>query len=318
MTEFLQTLFSPLVLKITLSSVAFLSVFILIYTIVPDESQAAARKRLGVTEDSAKPDRIALFRWFHPFYVTVLHSFYSDLMPARLIRYLERQRPIYQRKLITANVRDEITPDEFVAFKVVMSFVLSGLVVFIAAEIGRPISWPLWPFIMVVGFYAADLWLAEVITIRRRQITRAMPYTLDLLTLSVEAGLDFIAAIQRLAQRSKNNALVVEFGHMLKEIRLGTSRSDALRSLADRLQIEEISSFTTLLIQADQLGASIGTVLRAQSDQLRTKRFQAAEVAGARASQLVLFPLVLFIFPAIFIIVLGPTVLNFLAGGLLR
>ena len=154
-----------------------------------------------------------------------------------------------------------------------------------------------------------------MIATRRKAIVRALPYTLDLLTLSVEAGLDFIAAIQRLIQRARPNALLTEFNHMLREIRLGTSRSDALRSLADRLQIEEISSFTTLLIQADQLGASIGNVLRAQADQMRTRRFQAAETAGARASQFILFPLVIFIFPAIFIIILGPVVLSFLKTG---
>jgi len=109
-----------------------------------------------------------------------------------------------------------------------------------------------------------------------------------------------------------------EFGHMLKEIRLGTSRSDALRNLNHRLEIEEISSFTTLLIQADQLGASIGNVLRAQSDQLRTKRFQNAESAGARASQLILFPLIFCIFPAVFIVILGPTILNMLSQGIFR
>jgi tight adherence protein C len=316
MVNFLQTLFSPFVLKILICGAAFGAIFILMITILPDEMAAVARKRLGVTEDTAKPNRIALFRWFHPFYTAVLPLLYSTMMPERAVRYIEKQRPLLQRKLVTANIRDEITPDEFLGFKVVMSFVLFFLVLYIAGSMGRPITPGLWPFLLIGGFFAPDNWLTGIIKKRRREIIRAMPYTLDLLTLSVEAGLDFIAAIQRLTQRSRSNALLLEFGHMLKEIRLGTSRSDSLRSLADRLQIEEISSFTTLLIQADQLGASIGQVLRAQSDQLRAKRFQAAEVAGARASQLVLFPLVLFIFPAIFIIVLGPTVLNFLAGGL--
>jgi tight adherence protein C len=315
MINFLQTEFFLPALKYIGFGAAFLSVFIFVMNLFPDEMAAVARKRLGVTEDGAKPNRIALFRWFHALYTAVVPLLYSNMMPRSGSRYVDQQRPLLNRKLITANIRDEITPDEFIGFKVVMAFVILLLAAYLLGSLGRPLPWPLWPVVMVLGFFAPDFWLYEVTNKRRREIIRAMPFTLDLLTLSVEAGLDFIAAIQRLTQRSRPNALLTEFGHMLKEIRLGTARSDALRSLADRLQIEEISSFTTLLIQADQLGASIGQVLRAQSDQLRSKRFQSAEAAGARASQLVLFPLVLFIFPAIFIVVLGPTILNFIFRG---
>ncbi|MEZ4819731.1 MAG: type II secretion system F family protein [Bdellovibrionota bacterium] len=106
-----------------------------------------------------------------------------------------------------------------------------------------------------------------------------------------------------------------ELDIVLKEIRLGTTRSDALRNLGERLDIEEIASFTSLLIQADQLGSSIGMVLRAQSDQLQTRRFQNAETAGAKASQLILLPLVFCIFPAVFIVILGPLVIKFLVQG---
>jgi tight adherence protein C len=218
--------------------------------------------------------------------------------------------------LLSANLRDELTPNEFIAFRYLMAGLLSFIALYLFGSMGDPLPFTLWPLLFVGSYHSANLWLSQRIEIRRKMIVRALPYTMDLLTLSVEAGLDFVASIQRVSQKTESNALMVELNHMLREIRLGTSRSDALRSLSDRLQIEEVSSFTTLLIQADQLGAPIGNVLRAQSDQLRTRRFQAAESAGAKASQLILFPLVLCIFPAIFIVVLGPTLIGFLQKGL--
>jgi tight adherence protein C len=286
---------------------AFLCGFFLVLPLLPDEKLLAARRRLGVQEDRARHSRNLLIRWSRPLI--------QILLPHVEPRMKEESRKLLHKKLISANIREEISPEEFAALRFVTAFVIAVIVIYLAATMGRPLPAVLWPVIAVGGYYFSDLWLNQVIGVRRKAIVRALPYTLDLLTLSVEAGLDFIAAIQRLTQRAKPNALLTEFNHMLREIRLGTARSDALRSLADRLQIEEITSFTTLLIQADQLGASIGDVLRAQSDQLRTKRFQAAESAGAKASQLILFPLVLVIFPAIFIVVLGPAILSFLNTG---
>lgn len=311
----LNFLFSEEFIKVLGFSSIFLSILILVLQLFPDEKQVAAKRRLGVLDDSARPNRIALFRWFRPLYSAIVPVLYSAFLPLSLVNYFDQQRKRLHLKLVSANIRDEISPDEFLGFKFVMSVFLALIIIYLTGALGSPIPGILWPVVFVGGYFFADLWLQERIKIRRRAIIQALPYTLDLLTLSVEAGLDFIASIQRLTQRSKTNALLTEFGHLLKEVRLGTSRADSLRNLSDRLQIEEISSFTTLLIQADQLGASIGQVLRAQSDQLRSKRFQAAETAGARASQLVLFPMVLCIFPAIFIVVLGPTVLNFLQRG---
>ncbi len=307
MAEILGMLGQETFIIISLVVSMFLSVFFLTLRFFPDEKQAAARKRLGMVDETERPNQIALLRIFRPFYTL--------LLPQISVRKLGPQRTNYHRKLITANMRDEITPDEFMALKVVMTFFIPLLIVYIGVALGFSIPLLGLPILFVLGFVFPDLWLAERVAIRRRAITRALPYTLDLLTLSVEAGLDFIAAIQRLSERTDQNALLLEFNHMLKEIRLGTSRADALKNLSDRLQIEEITSFTTLLIQADQLGASIGQVLRAQSDQLRSKRFQLAEAAGARASQLILLPLVICIFPAIFIVILGPIILSIVQRG---
>ena len=305
----LNYLFSDTILKVLIFGSAFIGTAILTFQVWPDEDQAAVRRRLGVSDEQKQAQYEKLLKWFRPFY--------SLLVPFIASKELEPQRKKLRRLLLTANLQEEIGPDEFIAFKGVMTIFFPILAVFLTGALEVEVPILAWPIIAVLGFYFPDLWVRERIKIRRQKIIRALPYTLDLLTLSVEAGLDFIAAIQRLVARSRNNALLTEFNQMLKEIRLGTSRSDALRTMSDRLHIEEITSLSTLLIQADQLGASVGSVLRAQSDQMRSQRFQNAESAGARASQLVLFPLVLCIFPSIFIVVIGPTAIGMIQRGLM-
>lgn len=315
MADVSSLIFSGWLLKFLACACAFAAAFLLTGQLLPDEKQAEVRRRLAMTEETQSPQQTALLRWFKPLYAGVSPFLYATSMPPLFIRYFESKKTPLHKKLIAANLRSEISPDEFLGFKVVMAGFLLLLTNMLAAGLGGGVSPGLWPVILVAGFFYPDLWLSEKTKARRRSIIMALPYTMDLLTLSVEAGLDFIAAISRLCQKSKSNALVRELEHMLREIRLGTTRADALRSLSQRLQIEEITSLATLLIQTDQLGASIGPVLRAQSDQLRARRFQAAETAGARASQIILFPVVFFIFPAIFIVILGPTVINFMRGG---
>jgi len=285
---------------------SFTSVFLLVYYLFPDEKRVALEKRLGVAGDVKHSD-VPILRLTRPLF--------SIFLPYIANKKFDSLRSQLHKKLLSANLRDDLTPDEFIAFKWVMMFLVGMMVIYLSGAIGNPLPFVLWPFLFVSTYYFADLWLYQRIQFRRRQITQSLPYTMDLLTLSVEAGLDFIAAIARVSQRTKSNALIQELNQMLREIKLGTSRADALRNLSDRLQIEEVSSFTTLLIQANQLGAPIGNVLRAQSDQLRTRRFQTAETLGAKASQMVLFPLVICIFPAIFIVVLGPTLISFLQRG---
>lgn len=308
-------LLSDIILKILLLGCALSSVSILILSLLPDEEQAEVRKRLAMTEETSKPLQTGLLRWFRPYYSAVTPFLYSTSTPHFLVRYFESKKTPIHKKLIAADLRQEISPDEFLGLKVVMSFFLLFMILFITTGLDQPLPFVSWPFIWVGSFFYPDLWLAEKTRIRRKAILMALPYTTDLLTLSVESGLDFISAISRLCQKSKKNLLIHELEHMLKEIRLGTSRSDALRNLSQRVQMEEMTSLTTLLIQTDQLGASVGKVLRSQSDQLRARRFQAAETAGAKASQTILFPVVFCIFPAIFIVVLGPTVISFLRGS---
>ena len=147
-------------------------------------------------------------------------------------------------------------------------------------------------------------------------IQRALPFVIDLLTLSVEAGIDFMSGLQRAVERRKMDPLTEELIRMIHEIQLGASRRTALRNLAQRVNMPDMRSFAHALIQADELGVSIGVILRIQSDQMRQRRFDRAERLANEAPVKMLGPLMLFIFPAVFIVLLGP-ILARVAGNLL-
>jgi tight adherence protein C len=147
--------------------------------------------------------------------------------------------------------------------------------------------------------------LQSAIDRRQKSIRKAMPDALDLLTICVEAGLGFDGAMSKVNEKW-DNELSLAFGRVLREIQLGKLRRDALRDMADRIGIPEMTSFVAAIIQSEQLGVSMAKVLRIQSDQMRLKRRQAAEEEAHKAPVKMLFPMVLLIFPTILIILLGP------------
>ncbi len=164
----------------------------------------------------------------------------------------------------------------------------------------------------VVAFFLPDRMLRASRAARERQILRALPGAVDVLSLSVEAGLEFLIALERLVKRGLSGPLRDKLTAVLNDIRLGTTRSEALRAMAARLEIPQLSSFVSTLVQADLLGASIGDVLKSQAAFLRTERFQRAEKAGGQATQKIIFPMMLFIFPAVLLVVAAPIVLKFI------
>jgi tight adherence protein C len=226
----------------------------------------------------------------------------------------------YRQRIATrfysAGMGGVMSVDEFFAYKMVMALVFEGLfgVIFAWILLGLSLG-PFWhAAILAAGSMFPDLWLSGLVSARQDKIRKSLPYVMDLLTLSVEAGLDFIAGVYKVCEKAKQGPLVDELAYTLREIQVGASRQQALRNLAKRVDMQEMRSFSALLIQADILGASIGPVLRAQSDLLRTQRFQAAERAGAYAATKLLFPLILFIMPAVFVVIFGPIALNFIYG----
>ena len=167
----------------------------------------------------------------------------------------------------------------------------------------------------IAGWFYPDFWVKSQITARQKLVIRAMPFIVDLLALSTEAGLDFIGAIGKVVEKATPSPLVEEFGQLLKEIKVGASRQEALREMAIRLDVPEVNSFVAILISADQMGASIGKILRQQSEQIRVVRMLAAEKAGAAAAQKIMIPMMLFIVPAVFMMIIGPVALGMIYGN---
>lgn len=248
--------------------------------------------------------------------VHALRPLYAIFVPFTLPLGLKPYRLRIERQFVAAGMVGVMSADEFFAYKITMAlfFEFSFGVVLAYVIMGINLAFPLHFLLLALGSFFPDFWISGVVSGRQLQIRKSLPYVMDLLTLSVEAGLDFIAGVGKVCEKAKHGPLIDELSFTLREIQVGATRQTALRNLAWRLDMQEIRSFTALLIQADILGASIGPVLRAQSDLLRTQRFQAAERAGAYAATKLLFPLILFIMPAVFIVIFGPIALNFIYG----
>jgi tight adherence protein C len=163
----------------------------------------------------------------------------------------------------------------------------------------------------LLGWFIPNLILNGHIKDREKKIIRELPYILDLLTVSVEAGLDFMQAVERVVQVLKKGVLVQELGIMHKGLQMGDTRKAVLRQLAYRTEVADVKAVVSALIQADQLGTGIGTVLRTVSSQARTQRSQRAEKMAGEATVKLLFPLML-IFAAVMLIILGPVALQIL------
>ena len=157
----------------------------------------------------------------------------------------------------------------------------------------------------LIGYYFPQMWLVRLINRRRREVLRALPDALDLLTICVEAGLGFDAAMRKVSEKWANE-LAFEFARVLREMQLGKPRRDALRDMADRVDLPELRSFVAAVVQSEQLGVSMANVLRIQAESMRVQRRQRAEEEAHKAPIKMLFPLAFLIMPSIFIVLLGP------------
>jgi tight adherence protein C len=164
-------------------------------------------------------------------------------------------------------------------------------------------------FGLLVGYLLPDSMLSRRIRARQKEILLALPSALDLLTISVEAGLGFDSALGRVCEKYKN-ALSAEFNQVLNEIRLGRPRLEAMDDMGSRNKVEELNSFIQAVIQSEQLGVGIANVLRIQSEEIRRRRRQRAEETGQKAPLKMLFPMVCCIFPTLFVVLLGPAAVN--------
>jgi len=216
--------------------------------------------------------------------------------------YATRLRVRVQKALIAAGNPQGLTADEMIGLTCFSAIVWTVAGIIVGFLLGT--SFLVLVF-FVIGVVQPITWLRGRMNRRRNEIRRLMPYALDLLTLSVEAGLDFAAALDRMVPKLEGSALAQEFGEMLRQLRLGKSRTEALREMADRVGMSEVTSFCSSLVQAVELGADLGPVLRVLADQMRNDRSNRAEKKAMEAPVKILFPLIAFIFPTVFLLLFG-------------
>lgn len=288
---------------------AGIAAFIVAQTFFKDESAYKAQEQLDESDASKDQSDMAahgiVLRYSRPFFKRYISPIVGGMKNRKKIR------DKYKRPLASAGLTNVLTPDDFFSFKLFL--ILGFPIMFLAIRAFLEETWPLSyvPIVSVVGYFYPNIWIDGKIKARQKEILSNMPFAVDMLALSVEAGLDFIAAMTKVAEKARKNALTEEFETLLKEIRIGASRAEALRNMAWRVNIIQISSFAATLIAADSVGASIGPILKALSAEIRQKRSSDIEKIGATAATKILFPMLFLIVPAVFIIVAAPIVLEF-------
>jgi tight adherence protein C len=215
-----------------------------------------------------------------------------------------------QRKLILAGSPGNLDAPSFVVIKVLTTLV--GIVLaYFARRFGTSFltTAALLGFPVLLGFFGPDAWLARKIDDRRKSMQKALPDVLDMMVISVEAGLGFDSALARVVQ-TVPGPLSEEFFRMLQETRVGVARREAMRHLSERTDLDELRSFLLAMMQAEAFGVSIARVLRVQADEMRVKRRQRAQEKAFAAPVKIVFPLVFCIFPSLFIVLLGPAAIQ--------
>lgn len=218
-----------------------------------------------------------------------------------------------------------LTPSQFLAARLLCMAVAAALCYWLLDTLARvrlgaqPFSVGTYGqaalFGMVGGWFVPRIWLHDRTALRQRQILKSLPFFLDIVTLCVEAGLNLQGALNQAVDKGPPGAFRDEVQRVLRDVRAGKARAEALREMAGRLREPGITSFVTAVIQAESMGMNLGPVLRAQADQRRSERFQRAEKKALEAPVKLLLPLIAFIFPCTFIVLFFPIVMQFLHAG---
>lgn len=214
-----------------------------------------------------------------------------------------------RQRLTAAGLTSEVTVEEYLAVRVLAALGSTAVAVVLGLTIGGARGIALAATVVAMGLVAPRAFVAAARRQRLDSVTRELPDALDLLAISVEAGLGFDQALGVVSDRSET-VLAGEFGHTLKEMQLGRSRVEALRELQRRVDHPDLDSLVLSLVQADSLGMPLTRILRTQATEMRRRRRQRVREAAAKLPVKMLFPMVLFIFPALFVVVLGPAVIG--------
>lgn len=273
------------------------AVAIVAWSLWPRKFIAEAEERRDESQNARDVARRMLFDKMAPFAMPLLS---------------EKREGLLKQRLLMMGAPD-LRPVDIITMQILCTILFAVLAGMILHLVGESLLYTLLGAALGAGLPL--IWMRDQIKRRHLEIGRAMPFNLDLLTLSVEAGLDFGGAVATVVDRGVPGALVEELGIMLREIRMGKTREESLRNLADRVRFPPLSQFVSNLIQADRMGTSLGKILRIQSSQLRIARTQRAEKLANEAPVKMLFPLIFCIFPTVFMILFGPIVYQFIDGG---
>jgi len=242
-------------------------------------------------------------------FIQIIANFFVIFFPYEMLEDTET-------KITHSGVSYLLSAEQFIALRIVSAIIAPFLALFvmICLENFQPVWFIITP---ILGFMLPVIWLSDTRKKRDDAVIRTLPVYLDFLTMCVEGGLNLQGALGQAMEKATPGPLRNEFAIVLRDLRSGLSRADALRRMAERLDIQEITSFVSSIVQAEKMGASLGNVLRVQSDQRRSERFQRAEKQAMEAPVKLVFPLVLFIFPVTFIILLFPIAMKFIGEGML-
>lgn len=242
-------------------------------------------------------------------FIQVFSHYICSMLP---YEWLERT----EERLMKTGVGYLLTAEQFIGLRFVFSILIPIVVWFcmIALKVDQPLILILSP---LIGFLLPEIWLSDTRKRREIDVIRSLPVYLDFITMCVEGGLNFQGALGQAMEKAPPGPLRNEFAIVLRDLRSGLSRADGLRRMAERLDISEITSFVSSIIQAEKMGASLASVLRVQAEQRRSERFQRAEKIAMEAPVKLVGPLIIFIFPVTFIILGFPIAMKFLGEGLL-
>ncbi len=297
-----------------LALLAFLSVMLFFIGLSLPSQPSPEQERLQTY--GARPRTLAEMEMAQPFSERIIRPILQS--SSTIVQRLAPQRNIEEmkHKLDLAGNPNNWTPSDFLGVRGLSALITLAIAIGVVMLMHTQLLQTIGGIAIgaVLGFYLPSLWLGQKIRTRQHEIQKALPDALDLLTISVEAGLGLDAAMVKVTEKA-DNELSRAFGRANAEIRLGKIRREALRDMANRCGVSDMTNFIAAVIQADQLGVSLAKVLRIQSEQMRVKRRQRAEELANQAPTKMVLPLVFLIFPSILIVLLGPAVLQFAVKG---
>ncbi len=283
-----------------------------------DKSRDPLQERLAQFGERELPESLEEIEMSIPFKDRVLLPILRRLAGITTKFTPEKQLQEVRHQIELAGLAGSMEPTSFLAMRIVATLAFGFLAFMVFFVLSKATSNSVMYVIggAALGYFLPTLWIKGKITRRQDGILKALPDALDLLTICVEAGLSFDQGMGKVYEKWEND-LAIAFGRVLREIQLGKMRREALKDMSDRMDVPDVTSFTAAVIQADQLGVSLTKILRIQSDQMRVKRRQRAQEKAHQAPVKMMIPMVLLIFPSLWIVLLGPAVVFLLDSGVM-